>query len=435
MVSLLRLLMLFLVMVYSLTATNNTMAQIQGSQERPVSAQQGDGQLTGQASSGDAIRGSSGGSAVRVVPFITVSERYDSNIRLTTPKVFDYVTAVQPGARVEYRDDLVQGTLTGGFRSEVYARNSELNYVGANASMAANLDNAAGKMFRGLGLRLSDSMLYTPVPPAFLTPEAPEASFYHGIQVGRSNALMNAANVQGTYAITQVARFNASYSHQMRRYLDQPSQGANSALFNTIVQSFLAGPQYQITPTQLIGASYQYQHLSSEPTTGGMGNITVVNGAMVTWKTSLTRELTLDVSPGVSILTSAPEKLRYTMSGSLRWSDGTTTAGLLYIRSVRPGLYISSSTMLSDIVTASLSRTLTSQWSVSALFSYAINKSIGQTSLQFESFGETGSLNYTFYSGIVASASLTNYNFSYSGTQNSQYDRQLAMFSLRAEWN
>lgn len=411
--------------------------QSQGSQERPGSAQGGGSQSIGQASpSGEAVaRGSSGGSSIRVVPTMTVSERYDSNVRLTTPAVSDYVTAIQPGARVEYRDDLVQGTLTGGFRSEVYARNPELNYVGANGSMVANLDNAVGRMVRGLGLRVTDSMMYTPQPLAFVTPEAPESSLFHGIQVGRNNTLTNAAIFQGSYAITPSAQLNASYSHSMRKFLDQPGSGNNGALFNTIIQTFSTGPQYQITPTQLIGASYQYQHFSSEPNTGGIGAVTVVHGGMVTWKSSLTRELTLSISPGVSLLTSNPDKPRYTMLGSLQWSDGRTTAGLFYVRSVRPGMYINSSNVLSDVVTASLSQNLTSEWSVSAQSSYAANTSIGQTPLRFESFSETGSLNYAFYPGMVATASITYLHFRIEGTQNQEYDRQIAMVSVRADWN
>lgn len=440
MVSLSRLLMLLLVMVFILTCANNSMAQTQsqGSQERPGSAQGERSQSTGQASPGGsaiAIRGSSGGSSVRVVPFITISERYDSNIRLTSPKVSDYVTAILPGARMEYRGDLVEGTLTGALRSEVYVRNPELNFVGTNASIVANLDNAVGRMVRGFRLGLTDSMTYSPQPLAFVTPEAPETSLYYGIQVGRSNTLTNAANIQGSYAITPLAQLNASYIHNMRKFLDQPGSGNNSALFNTIIQTFSTGPQYQITPSQLIGGSYQYQHFSSEPNAGGMGAVTVVHGGMVTWKSSLTRELTLDISPGVAILTSAPEVPRWIMHGSLQWSDGRTTAGISYIRGVRPGMVISSSNLVSNVVSGSLSHSLTSQWSVSIHSSYANNTSIGRTPLQFESFAETGSLRYAFYPGMVAAASFTYFHFRTEGTQSREFDRQVAMISLSAEWN
>ena len=442
-----RLLMLFLGMVSIVTGANITMAQAQsqGSQERPGSAQGAGSQSIGQASPGGsaiAIRGSSGGSSVRVVPFITISERYDSNIRLTTPKVYDYVTAILPGARMEYRNDLVEGTLTGALRSEVYVRNPELNFVGTSASIVANLDNAVGRMVRGFRLGLTDSMTYSPQPLAFVTPEAPETSLYYGIQVGRSNTLTNAANIQGSYAITPLAQFNASYSNQLRKFLDPPTSGNSGSLFNTAIQSFLAGPQYQVTPNQLIGASYQYQHFTSEPATGGLGNVTVVHGAMVKWQASLTRELTIDVSPGVSILDNEPEKPRYTMRGSLQWRKSETAAGLSYVRAILPGMFISSGTLISNVVTTSLSQGLTSEWRVSAQLSYAKNEtitnneSIGQSSLQFESFAQSCSLDYTFYPGMAASVSVSNFNFSISGTDNNrQYDRQTAMISLRTEWN
>lgn len=421
MVSLSPLRALFVIMTVILNCINYTIATAQ-SQEQSGSAQGAGG-----------IRGS--GSPVRIVPSITISERYDSNVRRTTPEVYDYVSSIRPNLRAEYQNNLVQGTLTGGFRAELYARNPELNFVAPHASVSANLDNAAGKIVRGLGLRITDSIIYTPVPPAFVTPEAPETSDFHGIQVYRTNTLTNAANIQSTFAITPLTQFNASYSHMLRKFFDKSRSEADGTLFNTVIQSFMAGPQYQINPNHLIGASYQYQHFASEPNTGGTGNVVTLHGAMASWKTSFTRELTLDVSPGVSVLTMDTEKPYWTMRGSLEWSDGRTIAGLSYVRRIRPSIYINSSTLISDVVTASLSRNLTSQWSVHVQSSYAINKSISQTPLRFESFSQTGSVNYAFYPGMTASASITNYNFLISGTQNRQYDRQLVMISLTAEWD
>ena len=123
------------------------------------------------------------------------------------------------------------------------------------------------------------------------------------------------------------------------------------------------------------------------------------------------------------------------MRGSLQWSDGRTTAGLTYVRGVTPGMVINASNVISNAVTASLSQNLTSEWSVSAQSSYAVNESIGQVPLRFESYSGTGSLNYTFYPGMVATVSITRSHFLIEGPLNREFERQIAMVSVRADWN
>lgn len=420
--------------------------QNQGSGETRESAQGGGSQAAGQASSagsGAPTRGSSGGAAIRVVPFLNFSERYDSNVFFAPRKVSDFVTNISPNARIEYVDDLVTGSLTGGATAEAYVRNPELNYVGGNGVLSGTLDNLVGKMIRGLGLTIDDSVMYTPQPMPFVTPQAPETSFLRGIQAIRNNYLTNSGNVLTSYAMTPLSVLNASYSNQIMRFFNQSSPGATSSLlFNTTTQTFSGGPEYHISSAQSIGASYVYQHMFFEPNTGEGGSNTVVtHGALATWKSSLTREWAAEVSPGITVLSGLSDPV-WTMRASLRWSDQRTTAGLLYSRGVFPSYFIGGGALISDVVNASLTYTINNQLSLAAAANYGLNVSIsgqqnlGQQNLRFESYDYSATVSYTFYRGMTASLIATQGNFSYvQQGSNIQFDRHTIMLSLTAEWN
>jgi hypothetical protein len=373
---------------------------------------------------------------------IIISERYDSNILLRGDRqISDYVTSFRPGARVGYRGDLIDGSLTAGAVSEVFVRNPELNYFGMNASLEATLDNIVGRMVRGLGLRIIEGFMYSPEQQAFLTPEASESSFVRGIQARRNNALTNSATLLGTYAMTPSTQFNASYSNQMRKFLGQTISGDTGvpyALFDTTVQSFSTGPQYQIMPTHSIGASYVHQHVSIDRSSTGVDAdfSSAIHGGVATWKSSLTRELTAEVSPGVSIVTRIPDKPQWTMGASLLWSDGKTSAGLVYSRGVYPSYVVSAGLLISNVVSVSVSHNMNSQWLVRAQSSHADNTRIGQQDQRFTSWSHSIAVNYSFYQGMVVSLSGTHADFIYDTPDfNRRLDRQTVILSLAAEWN
>lgn len=416
------------------------------SDEGSGSVQQQGGQPNTQGTQGSvggtggapSVRGSSGGASVRVIPSIAVSERYDSNVLFSPQPLSDYVTSIRPSARVEYRDDLVDGALTGGINSEVYVRNPGLNYVGFSSALDAKLDKLISRLVRGVGVQVVDSVMYTPQPPAFVMPEASPTSFIRGVQAARNNSLSNAGSILSTYSMTPLAQLNASYSHQMLRFLGGTSSGIGGGLFNSTVQSITAGPEYHITRNQSIGASYQYQHMAIEPSTGrGVGLVQVIHGTMVTWKATPTRELTVEVSPGVSIVTSIPEKPQWTAQALVQWGNGKTDVQLTYSRGIYPSFFLGAAALISNNVTLALSQNFSSEWRVTSQTDYALNSSVGGLgNLRFESYGETVSVNYAFSRGMVASVSGTYNHFSYSaGASEIQFPRQTAMFTLTKRWN
>ena len=438
MVSLSRLLMLpSLVMVFVLASTNTMWAQTggHGSEQTSGTSQGGSGQSTTPAG------GLGGGVLSSVIPYITVSERYDSNVFFSSAnKQQDYVTNTTVGARTNYRDDLVDATLGGGLISEVYVRNPGLNYIGANASLNAVLDDAVGKLVRGLGLSVSDYVRYTPKPQAWVTAEAPANSFTSGIQTYRNNTLTNNSTILSTYALNPSDQIRASYSYQMLRFFNTlvPNAGAVGGLYNSNVHTYSTRLDHHINPTDLIGISYQYQQMSFVLNTGGPVTEVTVNGAVATWRQSITREWTAEVSPGASIVSSIPGELQWTMLASLGWRDGLTTAAISYARSILPGFFLTGSAIINNSVALSLSRNLTSQWSVAAQSNYSVSESLGVVggNLRFDSYGERVSMTYIFSPGLSASASGTYDHFTFGqAPSRSQVNRETVMLSLTAQWN
>ena len=186
----------------------------------------------------------------RIKPSLYISERYDSNVFFVPGKdLQDYVTSASPQVRVIHRGDFFEGVIGGGATAEVYARNPGLNYVAGNGLIDLNLDQAIGRIARGLGLRFSDSFYFTPQPPAFVAPvgvsQAPE-SFVRGIQAQRANSFSNIGKVIGSYAILPVLSFTSTYADQRIRFQNPifaPSgQPQTSSLIDTTFQTVTTGP-------------------------------------------------------------------------------------------------------------------------------------------------------------------------------------------------
>lgn len=425
------LLVFFLIMIFILAFTNTILAQTRTyGNEQPIGGSQG-------TFSQSAVPAGGLSTGSLVVPYMTVSERYDSNVLYSqTNKVADYVTNITAGARANYRGDMVDANFSGGLTSEVYMRNQGLNYIGTNATLNAVLDKSIGKMVRGMGMSISDTVVYTPRIQSWLTPEAPANSFISGIQPYRNNSMTNSSNVSSTYALNPSDLINASYSYELMRFFNTRTlvPGATGGLFNSDVQTLLTGLTHRINSTDSIALSYQYQQMSFVPNTGGVGFDVGVNSAMATWTKSITRELTAFVAPGASLVSSLPGELQWTMQARLEWRDAMTTAAVSYSRSVLPGFFLAGSAMLSDMVSALLSHQVASQWTVGAQSDYASSQSLGSQNgtFRFTSYGERVFVNYSFYRGFIASLGATYDHYTYSGIQ---MNRQTVSLSLTAEWN
>lgn len=423
---------LSIVSVLVLLGANIAMAQYQSDRSGAQGA-------SAQGGGSQEIRGSSGGSSMRVVPMFSISERYNSNIfNSALSKMSDYITDIRPGARVNYQDDSMEGSFVGSALSGIYAQNPGLNYVGVAAALNVSLDRMMGKFVRGLGLSIADAVTYWPEQPAFVTPESPESDFTRGIQTRRNNTLTNTTNVMGTYAMTPLAQLMTSYSLQRRRFLDEPvsvDTGLPLELFNTTIHSVSGGPMYQVLPNHSIGASYTFRYVSRVPNTGvGPGTSDIIQGAMVSWRSSLAQGLRVELSPGFSVVARQPDTLIPTIHAGVQWNDEQKSVALAFNRNIFPNFYAQAALLVSNVTSATIALNLSDRWRVSLGSSYALNTRLGGEDYQQQSVNIHGEVYYRFYPGISASlgGSHSMFRIDQPGSTIDQ-NRQMVTFSLTAE--
>ncbi|MDN5942225.1 MAG: hypothetical protein L0H94_10115, partial [Nitrospira sp.] len=116
-------------------------------------AQMGSGYVPGTAFGGATDPGASQiMEGFRIIPTIMVGERYDSNVFFRpTPGLNgeDFVTTTSPQVRGLYDGSLISVNAVGGATGEYYAKNTGLNYIGANASASLNMSKFLAQWWRG----------------------------------------------------------------------------------------------------------------------------------------------------------------------------------------------------------------------------------------------------------------------------------------------
>lgn len=393
-------------------------------------------------------RGAGGGSLFRITPSISISERYDSNVLYLPQAVHDYVTSITPGASVNFANDWVDTTSSVSLMSEVYTRNPGFNYVGGAGSVSANLDNAVGRMIRGATLSIADSAMYTPRMPGFAPASGNQlpAEFVRGVQAYRNNALMNSVTADAGYAVTPRLNATAQYSYSFMKFLSDSSvQQAPGALFNTTTQSLTAGPQYSLSPNHRVGISYQHQVISFQSAAQGtistprsMTPDTTIQGVSATWNGTLSRALSVTISPGVSKVRGL-DSPQFTATAQVQWTTTQTTASLGYTRGIYPSFYLQSAIFVSDMVTASGTYKIGSHWMLNANANYSMNRGLGfsQSEGSFNSdsmAAEVGAM-YEITPTTSFRTDLFYNKFSYqSGGTPFDIPRYALMLSLMKEW-
>lgn len=402
----------------------------------PVSGQSGQGGVT--APTGEGPQRSS----PTVVPFITISQRYDDNILYSPNKVYDFVTNVSPGARWNFESNFFDGSMVGAMNAEYYVRNPGLSYVGVSGGLSARLDNMFGHVVRGWSVRVSDSFVYSPQQSAFLSSEAGNqvpVSVVRGIQTFRSNSLSNIGEVVSTLPLAPDISFLTTYSNQILRFFSKPDPNLQGALFDSTNQLVSAGPEYRLSPNYSIGMVYVYQDMafaasqaSGSPPPSGL----TTQGGMLTWRGRLSPLISAELGGGGSVV--LPENSAVgTGRALLQYTTPELRASFLFTRMISPSFFLVGGAMINDLMGASVSYTVTAKWSVTGSYNYSHGNMISGPSFRFDSRGPTGSVNYQITPYVVASGTVTYFQtLSVSpGSPVYEFNRTMLMLSVRGEWN
>jgi len=296
------------------------------------------------------------GPQTNLIPSISVQERYDTNVFFVPGRnLEDYVTTISPQLRVVHKNPLVDATVGGGATGEIFVKNPGLNYVAGNGMIDLDLTGAMSELVRGLGLRLSDTIRYTPQPPAFAAPiggSQISEDFVRGIQAQRANSFTNAGSVEGSYAISPVLSLTSTYMDQRIRFgrIQSPESGGGlsaASFISTNFQTVKSGPVFKASAVDTLSLYHQYQKGTFNRQ--GIESGFSTQGVMAGWTRLLTPTLTASVTGGVSVF-DRTSNVQYLGSASLNWKGEETDVQVSFSRTISPSFYIASAPLLSQMV-------------------------------------------------------------------------------------
>ncbi|MCP9447110.1 MAG: hypothetical protein NNA22_06015 [Nitrospira sp.] len=390
----------------------------------------------------------------RVIPTLMVTERYDSNIfafrGVGGGQRSDFVTDVFPGARVTHSNDYLDGTLTGQAIASFYVNNPGLNYVGTQGSFTTVLDKMSQRVVRGLGLRLSGTVLYYPEQPSFVAAQSLQSDFTRGIQARRNNAISNTTTVQSAYTVSPSVQLNSSYSFQTMRFLGHRDFGDGRPtlpLFNMTTHGATGGMAYLVSPDHTIGVTYAFRQMMFGSRVGDSvvgesfaGRSFAIHGVNANWSGTFGREWRAQISPGLSFASQVPDRILWTINASLSWMGQGKSASVSFSRGLYPSFFGEAGLLASNVASGSVSYRLSQKWEVMLGANYAVNTrsgtGIGTGRLRFESINVNGTLRYALYRGISAALTGSHGDFTIEQAGTTfNYDRQIGMLTLTAEWD
>jgi hypothetical protein len=376
-----------------------------------------------------------------IIPSLRVAERYDSNVFFVPgTNLEDFVTTVSPQVKATHKNQWVEARMGAGATGEVYVKNPGLNYVGANAAVDLDLDRTVNSLVRGLGLRLSNTIRYTPQPPAFAAPTGGSQiseALVQGIQARRANSLTNVATVEASYFFSSFMGVTSTYMDRRIRFgtpLATPTGIEQGGVRDMDFQTLTSGVLAKVSSSDTVSLLHQYQKGTiSDPDTGKTGFST--QGAFVRWSRAITPILQATGEGGFSMI--SPNDNVYPVgAASLQWDEQYTTARLSYSQGIVPSFFAVSAPLLSRAVTGTVRRQITDALSVSLSGSYAVNQSVPNSSLiRFESYTVTPSLDYKIGRSLTVTLSYTRSEFQRTfSAQSFDFDRNMIMFSLLGGW-
>ena len=439
------------------------------------------------------ITGTSALAQTIIIPTLSVSETYDSNV-FYTPKTLlgpgfkaeDFMTTVIPQINVAHAGPRVNGSLSVGANITRYVNNPSLDYTGINTAGQLDLKRwANGFSQRISALSVRGTYQFTPSVSGFGATTGGALGTGYGttgvsspIDTGLitnrvSTHTMN-LGISGGYDLSRNTALTAGYNYTRRTFGGQ-SGGVHNQLFGTDGHTTMTGLTTNVSPTDTVGTTATMSHYIQEGATGGGGSFTTISGT-ANWAKLWTRQLSTSLAgggiftlpiesavPGQSIKsTFAPtgtvrmtyssfsEGLRAAgsapgpfdnlprLAGSLApggvIAPGAFTTSLSYNFSIYPSYALNSGPMKTHVVGINASGGVTSKLTAQA----GMNFSHGSTSApasNFDTLGATAGASYLLGPVMV---NLT-YNwlyFSSSITQTAQtqseyaFSKKMVMLSL-----
>ena len=377
----------------------------------------------------------------RLIPTIMVGERYDSNVffRPPTPGLDreDFVTTTSPQIRGLYAGSLISVNAVGGGIGEYYAKNTGLNYIGANAGASLDMSKFLEQWWRGSTWQVTESYINSAQPQSFLTGDVSGASgnpFARGYQVGRARYQRNNVSTNLSVPLNQTVALIGSYSNGFIKYGSSSVQ--QGTLLDANFQSYTAGIAMNVTRLDTFSLNF----IGSESDYGSTGSFSS-RGGTVGWAHEFSQILSISSSAGGQYIETqfqgAPSRTSIAPTGSFNvtWKDNTTTLGLAYFIGLTPSVQFQAQPLLTHTVSFALTQVTPITDLVGVVgVNYARGDELGSSSsapISYTSYGATAGLTYKFTRQTFLGLNYTYRNFDNKfGGDSTAFDRSVVQLTL-----
>lgn len=403
---------------------------------------------------------------LRIVPYLSLAERYDSNVFYTPAlpglRREDYVTTFSPGIFMLQNHRLINVSLQLGARGEYFAIHPGLNYVGFNGTATFMMNELVRRFVApGASLVLSQNINYSPSLPGF-TPGAETAAVLDTTEIDTTTALVRSTalyrvntlsattTVGGSVPLSPAVLFQANYGYSIFRFgnpsVNEEVSGNPARVVNSTSHSAQAGPAWRVTSSDTISLRAVFENADYG---GGQGGYNAMGGSLG-WYKVLSPNFTARVYGGATRVeqsfgsalgtSQATEGVAYTGGTAITYTDGPQTITLSYTSGIAPSFISAVGPLQSHVVHFVAGRRLNDLMSVAGGFTYnrsaALESGITLPGTFFESYSGYGSVNYWLSRQYVASLSymIGTYRGNYFTSDVIAFGRNAVSATISAYW-
>jgi hypothetical protein len=390
----------------------------------------------------------------KIVPSITFSQRYDSNVLFApsggqsglTP--WDFVTTASPTIQLLNKNRYADTSLQAGVSGSLFVNNQDLNFVSTNLTGAAILDKLVSRFIHDAKLQISDSFAFSPESPSFISATNPLPTtnpFAIGLVPIRANMYTNTAVVAASYPITPGLTLQGSYSYSLLRigeiFVKQPSE-TPVTFFNTDTHTWSIGPSWRLSRTDTMGLSYKSTSNNLSLTSGSAPNIDfTARGLEATYATT-SADWGAVVSGGATIL-DVDNRAYPTGSLTLTTNYGeATTLRAIGSRAFAPAFFATGGALISTNAGVSVEHRFSRLLTFTGSANYAYNEAAPVNIATFESYTASGLLSYKLSRSLLTSIGYSYTYFQVSTPEAMSPDlagyiinRHVVTFSITGTWN
>jgi opacity protein-like surface antigen len=382
----------------------------------------------------------------RLIPSLTVAERYDTNIWFAPAEFLppgtrldDFATTLGGGLQALYKERDIEASLLAGADFNAYVYNSGLNYLNTRLEGSAQLNGWVQQFIKGSQLRVAESFRYTPESPGFINGVkggVVDDPFLRGIQQFRANTFSNTTLVNGSIPVFRDLAFDAGYSFSLYRVGSVLAPGATGAtFFDTTMHTWSAGPRYALTRQDSVALFFARSEVSQTQATGAGSTFDYTSQSASVNYDRVTSAWTVGIAGGMTLVdpsSKAYPTVNIRLSNSL---ERVTAVRLDLSRQVAPSFFFQNGALISNLAQLAVNHRLTRLVSIEASVNYGYNETVPDRSIKFTSFTAVAGLKYRLTKTMIVDV-YYNYNDFKTEQPGSSFEvlRNVVGISLTAEW-